>query len=363
VSDRPTFIFITCQAGAEQAVKAELDRAGAAVRLAFSRPGFLTLKLPDEHGLMTDFDPGVVFARSWGFSLGKVSGDDIARLAQEAWALNAGRPVRRVHAWPRDARPPGDRDFEPGLTDAAIAAHAALVKHCPADIELAERSRDPRAAARRGEFVLDCVLVEPDEWWIGYHRAHRGPTTWPGGIPPLKPPPDMISRAWLKTEEAIWWSRFPIGKRSPRAAELGSAPGGSTQALLARGCEVIGVDPAEMDPRVADHPRFRHIRQRASDVRRREFRKTRWLLADMNVAPQYTLDSVESIVTHTQVSIRGMLLTLKLPEWHLAAELHEHAARVESWGFNQIALRQLAFNHQEVCLAALKRPFRRNRPG
>ena len=38
----------------------------------------------------------------------------------------------------------------------------------------------------------------------------------------------------------------------------------------------------------------------------------------MNVAPRYTLDAVEAIVTHPEVNIRGLLLTLKLPDWDLA---------------------------------------------
>ena len=45
----PSFLFVTCQAGAERAVKAELARRWPDFRLAFSRKGFLTFKLPEEH--------------------------------------------------------------------------------------------------------------------------------------------------------------------------------------------------------------------------------------------------------------------------------------------------------------------------
>ena len=120
-------------------------------------------------------------------------------------------------------------------------------------------------------------------------------------------------------EEALAWSQLPI-ESGARCAEVGSAPGGASQALLARGLEVIGIDPAEMDQRVLSHPKFRHIRRRVLQAPRREFRKVRWLMADMNVAPVYTLEVVEDIVRHPEVSIRGMLLTLKLPEWSLADE-------------------------------------------
>ena len=177
----------------------------------------------------------------------------------------------------------------------------------------------------------------------------------------LELPPDAVSRAWLKMEEGLRWSGLPI-PRGARVAEIGSAPGGASQALLARGLIVTGVDPAEMAPAVLKHPRFTHIRRRSMEVRRREFQKIRWLTADMNVAPEYTLDAVEAIVTHPRANVRGMLLTLKLPQWDLAANVPEYLARIRSWGYNQIQARQLQYDRREICVAALQKPFRRKPP-
>jgi hypothetical protein len=89
-------------------------------------------------------------------------------------------------------------------------------------------------------------------------------------------------------------------------------------------------------------------------VRRREFRPFRWLAADLNVAPQYTLDTVEAIVTHPEVDIRGLLLTLKLPDWRLAEEVPAYLARMQAWGYGNVRARQLAHNRQEVCVAATR---------
>jgi 23S rRNA (cytidine2498-2'-O)-methyltransferase len=204
--------------------------------------------------------------------------------------------------------------------------------------------------------VLDCVLVAPDEWWVGTHQVNSIASQWCGGMVPLELPPDAVSRAWLKMEEALTWSQLPISPGA-RIAELGSSPGGASQSLLGRGYEVLGVDPAEMDERVLANPKFTHVRRRASEARRREFRKVRWLTADMNVAPNYTLDAVEALVTHPEVSIRGMLLTLKLFEWALAEHVPEYLRRIESWGFNKVWARQLVHNRQEICVAALQQPF------
>ncbi|MGO9115639.1 MAG: SAM-dependent methyltransferase [Thermoguttaceae bacterium] len=383
------FLFVTCQVGAEKAVKGEVAQRWRDFRFAFSRPGFLTFKLPEQQFLAPDFNLSAVFARAYGFSLGKVSLDSppstadrtgfqpaseiglqpvegdrgklspdcLASAAQEAWNLLGDRPIRRIHVWQRDRAEPGDHGFEPSITPAATAGYEALRAACPHTERLAPGNHLQHQAAP-GDWIADCVLVEPNQWWVGFHRARSAPSCWPGGIPYIDMPQDSASRAWLKMEEALAWSQLPA-TAGARFAEIGSSPGGASQSLLGRGFEVVGIDPAEMAPQVLGNPKFRHIRRRVISVPRRAFRKVRWLTADMNVAPNFTLDAIESIVTHAEVNIRGMLLTLKLPQWHLASEVPAYLARIRSWGFNLVRARQLANNRREICVAALKKPFRR----
>ena len=354
----PDFIFTTCQIGAERAVKDEIARRWPDFRFAFSRPGFLTFKLPEKHGLEDDFDLEAVFARAHGFSLGKATGGSDEQLVAEAWNHVKDRTIQRIHVWQTDRFAPGDHGYEPTITPAADEIHRLLFEHCPRPHNLARDADDPFQPARPGERILDCVILAPSLWWIGHHRARSFASLHPGGMIRLEPPPDVVSRAWLKMEEALRWSRLPI-PRGARVAEIGSAPGGASQALLARGLIVTGIDPAEMAPAVLNHPRFTHIRQRSTQVRRREFRKTRWLTADMIVTPEYTLDAVEAIVTHAEVNIRGMLLTLKLTDWNLAARVPEYLERIGGWGYNVLRARQLQYNRREICVAALQKPFRR----
>jgi 23S rRNA (cytidine2498-2'-O)-methyltransferase len=122
---------------------------------------------------------------------------------------------------------------------------------------------------------------------------------------------------------------------------------------------VIGIDPAEVDPRVLAHPRFTHVRKRGAEVRRREFRNVAWLAADMNVAPEVTLEVVEGIVAHPAVNIRGLLLTLKLIDWAMADRVDDYRDRIRSWGYASVRARQLAHNRQEICVAARRRGSRR----
>ncbi|MBX3414526.1 MAG: hypothetical protein KF708_17700 [Pirellulales bacterium] len=344
------FLFVTCQVGAEAAVKGELARLWPDFRFAYSRPGFLTFKLPAGHRLNEDFALGSVFARAWGFSLGKATGDTDDERAAQAWQLLASRDVAAVHVWPRDRFAAGSRGYTPGLSDASQAAVQTILQGAPATFR-------PNRELSAGDRVLDVVLVDEGVWWIGFHRVQGIETTWPGGFSPLELPADAVSRAYLKLEEGLLWSGLPL-KAGERCAEIGAAPGGASQALLARGLHVLGIDPAEIDPRVAEHPHFTHVRKRGADVRRREFRKTRWLLADMNVAPQYTLDTIEAIVLHPEIDVRGLLLTLKLLEWSLADEVPDYLERIRVWDF-EVRARQLQHNRQEICVAALRSGGRR----
>ena len=154
-------------------------------------------------------------------------------------------------------------------------------------------------------------------------------------------------------QEALEWSALPMATGDV-CLELGCAPGGSSQAMLDCGLEVIGVDPAEVDPVVLSHPHFTHLRRRSSEVPRKRLKGVHWLAADMNVAPAYTLDAVEALVTHPNASVRGMILTLKLADWNLVEALPAYLERIRGWGYRDIRTRQLAFNRQEICVVALR---------
>jgi 23S rRNA (cytidine2498-2'-O)-methyltransferase len=346
----PSFLFATCQVGAEPVLKAELKRDWPALHFAYSRGGFLTFKLAENHRLPDDLDLKSVFARTHGFSLGKVAAGSLDEAAAEVWRIAGRRPYDALHVWQRDTAAIGHRGFEPHVTPAALATEEAIRQRAAADAMMPPLAR----IAEPGDLVLDCILVEPHEWWVGYHRATDGERCFPGGLRSIRVQADAVSRAYVKMEEALAWSGLPI-REGQKFVELGCSPGGASQALLNRGLKVIGVDPALVDERVASHPNFTHVRKRGADVRRRAFRGVAWLGADMNVAPDYTLEVVEAIVTHPEVNIRGLLLTLKLPEWKLAEQIPKYLNRVRSWGYAHVRARQLAHNRREICVSATRR--------
>jgi 23S rRNA (cytidine2498-2'-O)-methyltransferase len=98
------FIFVAIQSGAERALKNEIAREHPELKFAFSRPGFVTFRASED--LANDFVLRSVFARAWGYSIGKVGGSDDTQLARDAWRLIGEQlpdvPIRDVHVWQRD---------------------------------------------------------------------------------------------------------------------------------------------------------------------------------------------------------------------------------------------------------------------
>lgn len=354
------YLFFTCQVGAEIALKQELASRKPNWRPSFSRPGFVSFKTDDDpQGLA---GPLPVFARTRSTSLGRVTANRLGEGIDALWklagieALQGERGLQGLHVWQRDTRLPGDDHFEPQISPLAREVRQAILESADPAFE---GLTHPRVATTPtvpiGGVVLDVVLVEPNEWWIGTHRAQTRTERWPGGILPVSPPEVMVSRAYLKLEEALKWAALPTAA-GDLWAELGCAPGGASQALLDRGFHVLGVDPADVDPMVAEHPHFAQLCKRVVELRRSDLAHVRWLAADINQPPNYTLDAVEGVVSYPGCTIRGLVLTLKLTSWDLASvkNLQAYTARVRSWGYRDVRLKQLVHNRRELCLVALR---------
>lgn len=339
------FAMLCCAHGAEVAVKRSMAAEGW--RLAFSRPGFVTAKndrdLPPPHG---------VFIRTAARSIGQSRSDDcgqqIAALVEQLEAADPqSRPFDQLHVWPKDRLPIGRFGFEPGVDEVSRAV-AEVVYGAIGESWL--RCDAANRIAQSGDRVLDIVLVEPCHWFFGTHVAEDWPSRWPGGVQPIDPKFPPISRAYYKAAEAITWSRFDF-QPGDQVIEIGSAPGGACGRLLELGMQVTGIDPADMDPRIANHPRFRHIRARAGDLPRSEFRNAKWLLVDSNVKPAKTLVTVQNIVTHRHCHLHGLLMTLKLGDYESAEQIDQWTETIQSWNPKRIEVRQLARNKCEVCFA------------
>jgi 23S rRNA (cytidine2498-2'-O)-methyltransferase len=323
------FVVVTCALGLERLAKPDLAARWPAWRLAFSRPGMITFK--------TDaaVDPAAPaptpFARVWARSLGR----------DEDPAAAAGGPIDRVHVFARD----------PDADGAAEAIAAADVEVLPGV------ARGPAAA---GDRVLDVIVAPGEQSWRGVHVHAAWRSPHPGGAIPIEVPAEAPSRAYAKLEEAIAWAHpaLPIGA-GDTALEIGSAPGGAALALVRRGVTVIGVDSGAMDPNVLAYrhgngARVEHLAIKVGALRWEQLpERVDWLLVDVNLAPQVALHEIARLMPRLRPTLRGAVLTLKLNDLAVAAELPALVARIHALGFAAVHLTHLPANRQELCAVAL----------
>lgn len=140
---------------------------------------------------------------------------------------------------------PPNRPYGPGDLRAAIA---------------------PLVAARRGASeqvkapqTVVSLLLDDTTAFVGVSAARDNLSDWPGGQHRFARESDQISRAEFKLLEAlaVFGRELPAGGT---ALDLGAAPGGWTRVLLLAGLDVVAIDPAALDPRLARFgQRVRHV--------------------------------------------------------------------------------------------------------
>ncbi len=332
------FVFATCAPGLERFLKAEVASRYPKLHLAFSRPGFVTWKLPADAA--EGFALGAAFAHVSGASLGRAAGaPEAARLARAA----IGEQKARLHVFAREREAEG----------AALAAE---------DLERALRGALGELVytstwAANGDLVVDVIVHPGEPVFVGvhHHAARRWPA--PGGLEAIVAPADAPSRAYAKIEEAIAFGSLDVGEGDV-ALEIGSAPGGAALALVRRGLHVIGVDPGDMDPRALEErgpggARLDHRKIPVGGLRWEDLPgKIDWLLLDVNLAPQVALHSIRRLMPRLRRGLRGAVLTLKINELAFVAELPELERRIHELGFRDVVLTHLPSNRKELCALA-----------
>ncbi|MGZ3686908.1 MAG: SAM-dependent methyltransferase [Bdellovibrionota bacterium] len=342
------FLFTICQTGAEKALKDEIAREHRDLRFSFSRPGFVTFKRADGREFPDKAELRSVFARVYGHSLGRVNEEEVLEKAREL-ARTKGAGKLRLHVYERDRHVPGDEP--PGFVlDASAREIEARLRAGGGELF------SPGREARDGELVVDLVIGERAEWWAGGQcRESRSRSPWPGARPPIELPPGAPSRAYLKLEEALQWTRAPL-RAGDTALELGSAPGGACYALLERGLKVIGVDPAAMDPGILRNPRFQHLRVKMSELTREDLPAAiDWLVVDLNAPPRVSIPEVERMAEWFGASLQGMILTVKLNQWKFASFIPGILEDVKKLGMARIKAAQLSLHRQEILIYGLTR--------
>lgn len=240
VQDKPavpsSYILTVCEAGSEKALKTEISKNHPSLRLAFSRPGFVTFKLPQSDSdlvgnqkVAAAFQLNAVFARQFAASLGSAMLiDDVLAKAKALLASDPDSSKRlRLHVWGRsEVMPAAGHPLAVGAAKVRVnqirelllgcdEAESLWLQYTEIDSSL-ETDDDSRDLAKEGEHVFDVIvptgpfITEPLH--IGHHIHFAAPRTnpllighsaWPGGNPKVLLPSEAPSRAYLKIEEGL----------------------------------------------------------------------------------------------------------------------------------------------------------------
>ncbi|MEM1023481.1 MAG: SAM-dependent methyltransferase [Myxococcota bacterium] len=278
------------------------------------------------------------FARQAIFKPAQVHPEDgeiveatLARLAtqsQDPWALQVVAPDGTD---PEDPRRPLAAEWEAKLAEGAWLSGIEPGPSVPAD------------EAKR---LLQVWVLSEDALWVGVTPKTKALSPWPGGRSPLRRGKDAVSRAGLKLEEAIAWTG--VGpEKGDLVADLGAAPGGWTQVLLARGCTVIAVDPKGLVVK-APPQRLAHLQQSAFAYAPPE--TLDWVVCDMAYRP---LEVAKLLAKWARRSwARQVIANVKLPMRRKVGTLAEVSKILESAGWEGLKTRQLFHDRDEITLYA-----------
>lgn len=334
------YYYVTCQVGAEKAVKNEVLDEFSHLRFAFSRPGFVTFKEDDDRHPPIEQASGV-FIRIWGISLGQAKSEsDLDELIRQV-------PEKaKFHAFERDTFVPGDEPDD-------------FVQNRHAQSLMQKFKREWNTPPRSGEWVYDLIWIDDFHVHLGKHRHSEWVDSAPGNIPSITLPKEVPSRAYLKIEEAIHRFRPEI-KKGMQVLEVGCSPGGASTAMLNRGLKVTGVDPKRMNERVYLHSNFNFIQKMAQQVTTTDLKTINpdWIVMDMNIAPLEAIDELGHVIQclkknfgKTLLLNRGFL-TIKLNDWKFAENIPLYLRRLEELGFYDMIATQLCSNRQEFFVYA-----------
>lgn len=341
-----------CTPGFEQELRQELVNAG---RKAIVFPGGVT-----SPGTRPVVDP--VFARQVLPQARLIEGVGPTALAdallehcrsQEA-ALLSGRGLLQVFA--PDFLRRGSSRPEPHPLSSAVSELDSVLQR---KIEGRARKRELAPIAEGARFVLQVLLIDGWRAWCSLQPRPDTETlsSWPSafqaGRAPVTGHDDAPSSAYRKLVEGLAWLEIHPGEHD-LVLDLGAAPGGWTYVALADGARVHAYDRADLDPRLARHPRLTHRRQDAYGCD--EIDQATWLICDVIDVPAKTLALLERGLATP--SLRGLVVTIKLtpPLDHgviVAAKSLATYAERHGW---RSRVKHLVHNKNEITFLARRFP-------
>lgn len=215
---------------------------------------------------------------------------------------------------------------------------------------------DRRQPASGATHLLQVWVVDESRVFLGFTPTGLALSWAPAGRLRLDRPTDAVSRSGSKLEEAIRWCGAGPEK-GDIVADLGAAPGGWSQVVLARGATVIAVDIGRVK---IDAPpkRFAHLKENAFRYAPPE--TLDWVVCDMAYRP---LEVAKLLAKWGRRSwARQMIANVKLPMKRKADMVRQVLEILEAGGWKGLKARQLYHDRDEVTLFGWLSPGPAHRP-
>ncbi len=341
-------ILITCRAGLEPDIAAEIQVKSAAVGVA----GFVRAQAGQGYIVFEGYQSDsaellmqrlsfadLIFARQWMAVLAHIQSDaptdrigPIVAALQAAPAFhgcwltfpdtNEGKSLSRL-----------TRKLEKPLLNALDGVQA-------------------RKPAQAG-WIAQVFFLAGDDFRVGLTPA-KNASPWELGYPRLRQPPSAPSRSTLKLEEA-WLQLIPEHLRATyikpfqKAVDLGAAPGGWTWQLVHRGMQVVAIDNGPMDRQLMESGQVTHLKEDAFSYK--PSRQVDWLVCDMVEKPARVAELMERWLTKGWC--RFAIFNLKLPMKKRWQEVDQILSRVraeldQAGIAYRMAARQLYHDREEI---------------
>lgn len=299
------FYFVLTNVEAEPILKEEILLRYPELRLSYSRPGFITFKADRD----IVFNP--LFCRVSGLSHGKFKKTELRH--ERAWVYSLSSKLE-----------------------------------IPEDLQRLSES----TVFKKNETVTLIMMTGPDEFWVGTYTLKPQHLQTPGEVSSILTRENVPSRAYYKIAEAFEAFDLPF-ENQESVLELGSAPGGASLFLLEQDLKVLGVDPADMDPKILKHFDFKHLRRPFETLSENDFKRgVDWIISDINLPPTVVLKEVFRMLTFLEP--RGLLLTLKINDLKHLEIVATIRDQIRRQGFDKVELKYLPSHKKEIALMALR---------
>jgi 23S rRNA (cytidine2498-2'-O)-methyltransferase len=247
----------------------------------------------------------------------------------------------------------GERAYSSGQVNKALAEALAEETGAVEDIKKPQ--------------VIISLLCTMSKGYLGISTTEMNLSSWPGGARHYAQTKEQISRAEFKLLEALEVFGVTLPTQG-QALDLGAAPGGWTRLLLDAGLQVVAVDPARLDPRLARSRGLEHYRGYAEDYLEEAVQNRQrydLIVNDMRMDAREAARLLSKASSCLQVDDGFIISVFKLPHATLEVDPFvnlKEALTILRRSYRIVQARQLFHNRQEVTvITAQPMPQQRRR--